>query len=203
MTATFDVEPLALSDEAADLLFRAARTANAFTDEPVTDEQLGAIYELTKWGPTAFNSTPLRIIYVQSPGARARLLPHLGEFNRAKTAAAPVVAILAADTQFPEHLPTLAPHLPDPAGLFADDAPREQAARFNATLQAAYFLLGIRAAGLAAGPMSGFDAAGVDAEFFADGRLRSLVVVNIGHPAADAYRPRGARLDYDVAVTTL
>ena len=203
MTAVFDVEPLALSDDAADLLFREARTANSFTDEQVTEEQLAAIYDLTKWGPTAFNSTPLRVVLVRTDEARARLLPHIAEFNRAKTAAAPIVAILAADTEFTEHLPTLAPHIVDPQAMFADDAGREQAARFNATLQVGYFLLGIRAAGLSAGPMGGFDAAGLDAEFFADGRLRSLVVVNIGHAALDAFRPRGARLPFDQAVTTV
>ncbi len=203
MTTAFDVEPLALGAEAADLLFREARTANTFTTEPVTGQQLAAIYELTKWGPTAFNSTPLRVVLVQTSEARERLLPHLTEFNRSKTAVAPVVAILAADTEFVDHLPTLAPHMGDPTRIFPDLAQREQFARFNATLQAGYFLVGIRAAGLAAGPMSGFDQAAVDAEFFADGRFRSLVVVNIGHPAPDAYRPRGARLDYEQAVTVL
>jgi len=203
VTAVFDVEPLALSDAAADLLFREARTANSFTDEQVTEEQLAAIYDLTKWGPTALNSTPLRVVLVRTDEARARLLPHIAEFNRAKTAAAPLVAILAADTEFTEHLSTLAPHLADPKAMFADDSSREQTARFNATLQIGYFLIGIRAAGLAAGPMGGFDAAGLDAEFFADGRLRSLVVVNIGHAGLDAFRPRGARLPFDQAVTTV
>jgi len=202
VTAVFDVEPLALSNDAADLLFREARTANSFTDEQVTEEQLAAIYDLTKWGPTALNSTPLRVVLIRTDEARARLLPHIAEFNRAKTAAAPLVAILAADTEFTEHLSTLAPHLADPKAMFADDS-REQTARFNATLQIGYFLIGIRAAGLAAGPMGGFDAAGLDAEFFADGRLRSLVVVNIGHAGLDAFRPRGARLPFDQAVTTV
>jgi len=196
-------EHLVLDRSTQDLLFRAARTANAFTDEPVSDDQVRAIYELVKWAPTAMNTQPLRVVLVRSDEARARLLPLLAEGNRAKTASAPLVAILAADTGFHEHLPELLPYVPDAKDRFSDDAAREKVARFNATLQAGYFLLGVRAAGLAAGPMGGFDAAGVDAEFFADGRLRSFVVVNIGKPGTDAWMDRLPRLDHDDVVTSL
>ena len=194
---------LLLDAYAQDLLFREARTANAFSDEPVSDEQVRAIYDLVKWAPTAMNTQPLRVVLVRSPEARERLLPLLSEGNRAKTASAPLVAILAADTGFHEHLPELLPYAPGAKDRFADDTAREQAARFNATLQAGYFLLGVRAAGLAAGPMGGFDAAGVDAEFFADGRLRSFLVVNIGKPAADAWQDRLPRLHHDDVVQTI
>lgn len=192
---------LALAPDAQDLLFREARTANAFADEPVSDEQLAAIYDLVKYAPTAMNNQPLRVVLVRDGAPRERLLKHMADGNRDKTANAPLVAILAADTDFHEHLPRTFPHFPGARDLFAgDDASREQVARFNATLQAAYFFLGIRAAGLAAGPMNGYDAAGVDEEFFEGTTLKSLVVVNIGKPADNAWFDRLPRLDYDEVV---
>jgi 3-hydroxypropanoate dehydrogenase len=194
---------IAIDPYAQDLLFRSARTANTFSDEPVSDEQVRAIYELVKWAPTAMNTQPLRLLLVRTPEARQRLLPHLAEGNRAKTAAAPLVAILAADTGFHEHLPDLLPYAPNAKDHFADDAAREKTARFNATLQAGYLLLGIRAAGLAAGPMGGFDAAGVDAEFFGDGRLRSFLIVNIGKPGENAWMDRLPRLNHDDVVSSV
>jgi len=194
---------LALAPEAQDLLFRQARTANTFTDEPVTDEQIQAIYDLVKYGPTSINSQPLRVVLLRSAPARARLIPHLGEANRAKTEKAPLVAILAADSEFHEELPRLVPFKPDVKDWFLDRGHRERVARFNAGLQIGYFIIGIRAAGLAAGPMSGFDPAGVDAEFFPDGRYRSLLVVNIGNPGPDAWFDRLPRLPYDEVVTAL
>jgi 3-hydroxypropanoate dehydrogenase len=204
MTVTYDLTgTLALDPHAQDLLFRSARTANTFSDEPVTDEQVRAIYELVRWAPTAMNTQPLRIVLVRSPQARERLVSHLAEGNRDKTRSAPLVAILAADTQFHEHLDELLPYLPGAKARFADRAAREQTARFNATLQAGYFLLGVRAAGLAAGPMGGFDRDGLDREFFADGRLRSLLVVNIGRPGPAAWQERLPRLDHDDVVTAL
>ena len=193
---------LTLSPEAQDLLFREARTANAFTDEPVTDEQVAAIYDLVKYAPTAMNSQPLRIVLVRSDDARAKLLKHMGGSNRDKTANAPLVAVLAADTDFHEHLHRTFPHFPGARDAFADDAAREQAAKFNATLQIGYFLLGVRAAGMAAGPMGGFDAAGVDADLFEGTGLKSVVVVNIGHPAKNAWFDRLPRLEQDEAVLT-
>ncbi|HLL65449.1 MAG TPA: malonic semialdehyde reductase [Micromonosporaceae bacterium] len=200
MTAPPIDDVLVLDTAAQDLLFRAARTANSFTDQPVTDDQIRAVHDLVKYGPTAVNGQPLRIVLVRSPQARRRLLPHLSATNRDKAAAAPLVLILAADTAFHEHLPRVFPHRPQARDWFAgqDLAPaREAQARFNAALQIGYLIIGIRAAGLAAGPMAGFDAAGVDAEFFPDGRLRSLLVVNVGHPGPDAWRDRLPRLAAD------
>jgi 3-hydroxypropanoate dehydrogenase len=191
---------LELSPEAQDLLFREARTANTFSDEPVTDEQIAAIYELVKHGPTAMNNQPLRIALVRQGEARERLLKHMSEGNREKTAGAPVVAVLAADTDFHENLERTFPHFPGAKDLFADDAAREQAARFNATLQIGYFLVGVRAAGLAAGPMGGFDAAAVDADFFEGTALRSLLVVNIGRPGENPWFDRLPRLAQDEVV---
>ena len=187
---------LTLSPEAQDLLFREARTANAFTDEPVTDEQVAAIYDLVKYAPTAMNTQPLRVLLVRDGEPRERLLKHMADGNRDKTANAPVVAILAADTDFHENLARTFPHYPGAKNAFADDVAREQAARFNASLQIGYFLLGVRAAGLAAGPMGGFDAEGLDREFFEGRNLKSLLVVNIGKPAENAWFDRLPRLDH-------
>jgi Nitroreductase len=194
---------LVLDPTAQDLLFREARTANTFTDEPVSDEQVQAIYDLVKYGPTAFNQSPLRITLVRSPEARERLVQHLAEGNRAKTAAAPLVAILAADNEFHEELPTLLPHFPAAKDLFFSERPvREGAATLNAALQAAYFIIGVRAAGLAAGPMTGADLAGIQKEFLDDDHT-PLMIVNIGKPGEDAWFPRGPRLDADQVITTV
>ncbi|MFG2284507.1 malonic semialdehyde reductase [Streptomyces sp. NPDC048595] len=194
---------LALHPAAQDLLFREARTANAFTAEPVTEEQVQAIYDLVKYAPTAYNQSPLRIVLVRSDEARERLVPHMAEGNRPKTAAAPLVAVLAADNEFHEELPALLPHFPQAKDrIFADRPVREESALLNATLQAAYFILGVRAAGLAAGPMTGFDFPGVQKEFL-DGDHTPLMVVNIGRPGANAWFPRSPRLAYDQVVTTV
>ncbi|MFF4476031.1 malonic semialdehyde reductase [Streptomyces melanosporofaciens] len=194
---------LVLDSAAQDLLFREARTANTFTDEPVTEEQVQAIYDLIKYAPTAFNQSPLRVVLVRSPEARERLVRHMAEGNQAKTSTAPLVAILAADNEFHEELPALFPHFPQAKDVFfSERAAREQAAGLNASLQAGYFILGIRAAGLAAGPMTGFDAAGVQKEFL-DEDHTPLVVINIGKPGDDAWFPRGPRLDYDQVITTV
>jgi 3-hydroxypropanoate dehydrogenase len=195
---------LALDAGAQALLFRAARTANTFTDEPVTDEQVRAVHDLIRYGPTGFNAQPLRILLLRSAESRRRLLPHLSTGNRAKTAAAPLVVLLAADTAFHEHLPRVFPHRQGlREWLDTDAASREAQARFNAAVQIGYFVVGVRAAGLAAGPMAGFDPAGVDAEFFPDGRLRSLLLVNIGRPGPHAWADRLPRLDHDDVVRTL
>lgn len=191
---------LELSPEAQNLLFREARTANTFSDEPVSDEQIAAIYELVKHGPTAMNNQPLRIALVRQGEARERLLKHMSEGNREKTAGAPLVAVLAADTDFHENLERTFPHFPGAKDLFADDVAREQAARFNATLQIGYFLVGVRAAGLAAGPMGGFDAAGIDADLFEGTTLKSLLVVNIGRPGENPWFDRLPRLAHDEVV---
>ncbi|MEU7985320.1 malonic semialdehyde reductase [Streptosporangium canum] len=193
---------LALSAEAQDLLFRDARTANTFTDEPVSDEQMRAIYDLVKYAPTAMNQQPLRVLLVRGPEARERLVGLMSPGNQAKTAAAPLVAILAADLDFHEELPKVFPHFAGAKDLFADEARRTRSAMFNATLQVGYFILGVRAAGLAAGPMAGYDAAGIDKEFF-DGDHTVLAVVNIGKPGENAWFDRLPRLAYDEVVTTV
>ncbi|MDP9861985.1 MULTISPECIES: malonic semialdehyde reductase [Streptosporangium] len=194
---------LVLSSDAQNLLFRDARTANTFTDEPVSDEQIRAIYDLVKYAPTAMNQQPLRIVLVRSPEARERLIPLMSPGNQAKTAAAPLVAILAADLDFHEELPKVFPHATGARDMFAaDEARRAHSARFNATLQLGYFILGVRAAGLAAGPMAGYDAAGIDKEFLDDAHT-VLAVVNIGRPGENAWFDRLPRLSYEEVVTAV
>ncbi|GGS90202.1 malonic semialdehyde reductase [Streptomyces chromofuscus] len=194
---------LALDPAAQDLLFREARTANTFTDEPVTEEQVQAIYDLVKYGPTSMNQSPLRVTLVRSPEARERLVQHMAEGNQAKTAAAPLVAILSADNEFHEELPRLFPHFPQAKdAVFGDRAVRESNAALNAALQAAYFIIGVRAAGLAAGPMTGCDFDAVRKEFLDDDHT-PLMVVNIGRPGPDAWHPRSPRLAYEEVVTTV
>ena len=195
---------LELDPRAQDLLFREARTANTFSDEPVTDEQVETIYDLVKWAPTSMNNQPLRIVLVRSIEARARLVDLMFEGNRPKTETAPLVAILAADVDFHDELPRQFPHFPGARDLFAaDEAARESAAKLNAALQIGYFTMGVRAAGLAAGPMTGVDLAGVDREFFPDGRHRALVVMNIGKAGENAWFDRLPRLAYDEVVTSV
>ncbi|MEV6316071.1 malonic semialdehyde reductase [Streptomyces sp. NPDC051776] len=195
---------LALDTAAQDLLFREARTANTFTEDPVSDEQVQAIYDLVKYAPTAFNQSPLRIVLVRSPEARERLVRHMAEGNRPKTATAPLVAVLAADHEFHEELPRLFPKFPQAKDVFFGERPaREKAGSFNAALQVGYFIIGVRAAGLAAGPMTGFDAAGIDKEFFPEGDHSVLAVVNIGRPGVDAWQERSPRLAYEEVVTTV
>jgi 3-hydroxypropanoate dehydrogenase len=195
---------LALDRTAQELLFLEAHTAHTFSDEPVSDEQIRAVYELVKYAPTAFNQSPLRITLVRSAEARSRLVKHMSEGNRPKTSTAPLTAILSVDLEFHERLPELQPLAPALKDKFFSEAEaRETSGTFNATLQAGYFIVGVRAAGLAAGPMSGFDKHGVDKEFFGDGTQKSLLVVNIGRPGEEAYRPRQPRLAYDDAVTTV
>jgi 3-hydroxypropanoate dehydrogenase len=197
-------DALVLDAAAQDLLFLEARTANTFTDEPVSDEQIQAIYDLVKFGPTAFNQQPLRIVLVRSTEARERLVGHMSDGNKAKTATAPLVAIVAADHEFHEELPTQFPVFPQAKDLFFAERPvREASSSFNAALQVGYFVVGIRAAGLAAGPMTGFDAAGINKDFFPDGDHSVLAVINIGKPGADAWYPRNPRLAFDEAVTTV
>lgn len=196
------LQALPLLDEAGRaLLFTGARTANSFAPTPVTDAELDGIWDLAKWPPTAANTQPLRVLYVRTPEGRERLVRHMNDGNKAKTATAPAVAVLAVDTQFHEHIPQLVPFRPELKDAFAaNDTMRTETMRFSGALQAGYFLLAVRAHGLAAGPMAGFDAAGLDAEFFPDGRWTSVLVVNIGHPGPDPWFGRLPRLDHTDAI---
>ena len=194
---------LAIDDSTQRLLFVDARTANTFTEDPVTVEQIFAIYELVKWAPTLTNIQPLRIVAVVSPKSRELLVSHMAEGNKEKTATAPMTVILAADTNFHDTLPTVFPHAVGAREKFLDDAARIRVAHDQAWMQAGYFIVGVRAAGLAAGPMAGFDKAGVDAAFLAGTSLESFVVINIGHPGENAWKERLPLLAAEVVITVV
>jgi 3-hydroxypropanoate dehydrogenase len=194
---------LAIDGYTQDLLFRQARTPRAFLDTPVDDAMMRAVYDLVKWGPTGRNGQPLRIVLVRSPEARERLVRHLSPGNQSRTMSAPLVALLAVDVDFHDELAKISPAMTGAREAYADEARRIRAATNSALLQIGYLIIGIRAAGLAAGPMEGFDAAAIDREFFPDGRRRTLLVMNLGYPAGDAYKPRQPRLNYDEVVTTV
>lgn len=194
---------LPLSDAALDQLFTRARTRNAWTDRPVSVDLLHRLYDLTKFGPTAVNATPARFVFVTSPEAKARLAPLMSEANRAKTLQAPVNVIIGQDVEFHEHLPVLFPHAPGAKDWFADEAGRRETAFRNASLQGGYFLLAARALGLDVGPMSGFDAAGVKAEFFAGTTVEPNFIVNLGYGSDENLFPRSPRLSFDEAAAIL
>lgn len=190
----------ALNDAALDQLFRTARSQNAFQNRPVEDSQLHALYELLKWGPTAVNSTPARFVFVKSQEAKRKLAPALAEGNLAKTLAAPVTVIIGDDEDFHEKLPYLFPHVEAAKSWF--DGPREnrrEMALRNGTLQGAYLILAARALGLDAGPLGGFDAAKVDAAFFAGTAIKSNFLVNLGYGDPAGVFPRLPRLSFDEA----
>ncbi|MEC9346221.1 MAG: malonic semialdehyde reductase [Pseudomonadota bacterium] len=187
-----------LSDAGMDLIFREARTANAFLDRPVSEVTLRALYDLLRNGPTSLNSCPGRFVFVTSAEAKKRLEPALSEGNRAKTMAAPVTCIVAWDSRFFEHFGRLFPHRQGLKERFeGDPAAAETNAFRNSTLQGAYMIVAARAVGLDCGPMSGFDNAKVDTAFFPDGRYRSNFICNLGYGDFTGQAPRLARLDFD------
>lgn len=189
-----------LAEAALDQLFRTARTFNAFLPKEVTDEQLHALYELAKFGPTSANSSPARLVFVKSAAAKEKLKPFLSEGNRAKTLAAPVTVIVATDHAFYEHLPKLFPHA-DARSWFAGNQPLIDTTAFrNGTLQGAYVIMAARALGLDCGPMSGFDNAGVDQAFFAGTTVKSNFLINMGYgDTSRDFFPRNPRLSFDEA----
>jgi len=191
-----------LSEASFDQLFRTARTFNAWLPKEVSDEQLQQLYDLAKFGPTSANASPMRVVFVKSAEAKARLAPHLSEGNRAKTMTAPVTAIIGSDQTFYEQLPKLFPHTDARSWFIGNDALIETTAFRNSTLQGAYLLLAARAIGLDCGPMSGFDNAGVDAEFFAGTAIKSnfLIAIGYGDASRDLF-PRNPRLTFDEACT--
>ena len=188
---------------AVDAIFAEARTPNTFTGE-VTEDQARAIYELTKFGPTAFNSQPLRVTYGRSSEARATMVGTLANGNRAKTASAPLVAVLSYDTSWQEQWDNFLPGYNAPKAMY-DAAPDLAAAtgNNNAHLQAGYFILAVRSLGLSAGPMTGAEFTAIDEAFFPDGGQRSFLVVNIGQAAADAWGAAKPKFAYEDVVRTV
>lgn len=180
-----------------DRLFREARSRNSWREEELPAETWRTLYDLTKFGPTSANTSPARFVFVTGAEGKAKLKPHLSEGNQ-KALAAPCIAIVGYDLDFPELMPKLFPHNPDAKHWFADPVAREAAAFRNGTLQGAYMIVAARALGLDVGPMSGFDAAGVDRDFFAGTQVRTNFLCALGH-GSDEPHPRNPRLAFDEA----
>ncbi len=190
-----------LSVEGLDLLFLRAHTQNGWQDRPVDAALLHQLYDLARLPPTSANCQPLRVTFVASAAARERLRPTIAPGNLEKTMAAPVTAILAADSQFVDHVASLFPAYPAIEGMFRG-MPAEVLAHvrtLNSGLQIGYFILAARSLGLDCGPMAGFNGPAVDAEFFPDGRFKSLVLCNLGYGDPAKVYPRGPRLDFETA----
>jgi 3-hydroxypropanoate dehydrogenase len=192
-----------ISDDALDRIFRQARTHRSWTNEPVSDVVLQAAYDLARMAPTSANCSPMRVVFVKSRAAKERLRPALSEGNVEQTMAAPVTAIFAYDLKFYELLPRLYPFA-DARSWFAgkDELIRSTAFR-NGALQGAYFVVAARAVGLDCGPMSGFDNAKVDAEFFPDDTVKSNFLCNLGYGDGAKLRERAPRLEFDEACKIL
>jgi len=189
----------ALAPPALDQLFRTARTHNAWQAKDVPDALLHQLYDLLKWAPTSANCSPARFVFVKSPEAKAKLKAALAPGNVEKTMTAPVTVIVGQDLAFPDTLPQLFPHADARSWFAGNDALIESTAFRNATLQGGYLILAARALGLDTGAMSGFDAARVDADFFAGTRTRSNFLINLGYGDPAGLFPRSPRLAFDEA----
>ncbi len=191
---------LQLNDESLNLIFREARTHNAWLDKPVDDSLLIKVYDLAKMGPTSANMCPMRVVFIKSKAAKEKLKPALAAANVDKTMAAPVTAIIAMDIHFYEKLPELFPHT-DAKAWFKDlpEATLEYIALRNGSLQGAYFMLAARSLGLDCGPMSGFDNAQVDAAFFGGTTIKSNFLCNLGYGDTSKLFPRNPRLSFEEA----
>src|SRR5271156_3753409 len=192
-----------ISSDALDQLFRKARTHSAWLPKRVSVETLREVYDLARIGPTSANSTPARFVFLESEAAKARLLPALAPLNVEKTKAAPVAVIIAWDTEFYDKLPKLFPHK-DMRSMFRGNADLIEATAFrNSSLEGGYFILAARALGLDCGPMSGFDAGKVNAEFFPDGKWKSNFLCNLGYGDGTKLFPRTPRLPFEEACLIL
>ncbi|MCW3474521.1 malonic semialdehyde reductase [Limobrevibacterium gyesilva] len=191
--------PKPLDDLALDVLFREARTHNKWLEQPVTDDELKAVFDLAKMGPTSANASPARFVFVRTQYGKDRLKPALSAGNTEKTMAAPVTAIVAYDPHFYDHLPKLFPHADAKSWFSGNPALAETTAFRNGTLQGAYFIIAARALGLDCGPMSGFDNAKVDEAFLADRGWKSNFLINIGHGDPAGLFPRSPRFSFDEA----
>ena len=184
-----------------DVLFRDARTHNGWRDKPVSEDLLRQVFDLAKMGPTSANCSPMRVVFVSTPAGKERLKPALAPGNLDKTMAAPVTAIIAQDTLFYEHLPKLFPHADAKSWFVGNDALIQGTMVRNATLQGGYLMLAARALGLDCGPMSGFDPAKLNAEFFPDGRFQANFLCNLGYGDRAKLFPRSPRFAFDDVCT--
>ncbi|SCZ57714.1 malonic semialdehyde reductase [Thiohalomonas denitrificans] len=193
----------ALDEQALDTLFRKARSFSYWQDKPVSDEQLQAVYDLMKMGPTSANCLPARLVFIKTPEAKERLKPCLAEGNVDKSMSAPVVAIIGMDLEFHEKLPRLFPHT-DARSWYAGKPEKIYETAFrNSSLQGAYFMLAARSLGLDCGPMSGFDSEKLDVTFFPEGTIKSNFICAIGYGEASRLHARGPRLEFEEACRIL
>jgi 3-hydroxypropanoate dehydrogenase len=192
-----------LDDAALDLLFREARTQNKWTSREIPDDLLNRLYDLLKFGPTSANCSPARFVFVKSKEAKTRLTPALSSGNREKTLQAPVVVIVAQDPKFYDRLPQLFPHTDARSWFTNSAAMAEETAFRNSTLQGAYLILAARSLGIDTGPMSGFDKAAVDREFFSESGWKSNFLINLGYGDPAGVLPRLPRLAFDEACKVL
>ncbi len=186
-----------IAPEALEQLFTRARTHNGWLAREVPDSLLERCVDYAKWAPTSANCSPMRVVFVRSPAAKARLAPAMSDANRPKTMAAPATAIVAYNLDFPDSLPRLYPATDARSWFLGNETLIEETAFRNGSLQGAYLLLALRAVGLDCGPMSGFDRAKVDAEFFQGTRIKSNFLINIGYGDPANLYPRGPRLDFE------
>ncbi len=195
---------MAIDEAALDTLFREARTHNKWRDEPVSDETLRAIYDILKWGPTSANSSPARFLFIRGHDAKERLRPALSPGNAEKTMVAPVTVVIAYDPKFFDLLPRIFPHNQEARSWFAtNEAFAQETAFRNGTLQGAYLIMAARALGLDCGPMSGFDKAKVDEEFFSYRGWKSNFLCNLGYGDPAGIFARSPRLDFEEACELL
>ena len=180
-------------------LFDHARTHNGFTDRPVPDATLRQLYEMLKWGPTSANSSPARFIFVRSPEAKALLVPAMSPGNQEKTRLAPVTVIVGMDMAVYDKLPQIFPHTDARSWFVGKTAMIEATAFRNSSLQGGYLIMAARALGLDCGPMSGFDAANVDAAFWAGSTVKTNFVCNLGYGDPTKLMPRSPRLSFEEA----
>jgi 3-hydroxypropanoate dehydrogenase len=192
-----------LPDSCLDVLFRNARTNRNWLPEPVPDELIYQMYDLFKLGPTSGNFSPARGVFVKSAEAKARLLPAMAEGNLEKTQSAPLTAIVAYDLEFYEKMAELNPYMDGKAAFAGKPKLIEETAFRNGTLEGAYLMMAARALGLDCGPMSGFDAAKVNAEFFPDGKWKANFICNLGYGDVSKLRPRLPRLSFEEACRLL
>ncbi|HQT65386.1 MAG: malonic semialdehyde reductase [Acidocella sp. 20-57-95] len=190
---------MALDDNALDVLFRNARTKWEFTDQPVTDDELHALYDLVKLGPTSANCSPARFVFIRTAEGKDKLKPALSGGNIDKVMAAPVTVIVAQDPLFYQKLPTLFPHADAKAWFAGNPDLAEETAFRNSSLQGAYLMMAARAMGIDCGPMSGFDKAKVDRAFFAENGWKSNFLINLGHGVAEHPFPRLPKLAFEDA----
>jgi 3-hydroxypropanoate dehydrogenase len=186
-----------VNSTALDQLFNSARTHNAWLPRDVPDELLHRLIDLTKMGPTSVNCSPARIVFLKSADAKARLKPHLMDGNVDKTMLAPAVAIIGTDHRFYDHLPKLYPHADAKSWFVGNREFADVSAFRNGTLQGGYFIMAARALGLDCGPMSGFNNAGVDTEFFAGTEIKSNFLCNLGYGDPAGLHPRSPRFAFD------